>query len=272
METPVLTENGAAAIEGIKAGDLVYSEDRVAGGRGLRRVVRTFASKACVLVHVAIGGGTLSCTPEHPFYVVGRGWASAGELEAGDEVALRSGGAALVGSVRHETLAEPATVYNLEVEGWHTYYVGDAGVLVHNMCGGADALDDILDDVVDDVLDDFVDDVVDDFGRTGIGNGGVGNAIRPEAKYTGSGKHGVKWNEGPATAKNLNKAQGQWSQKDLDFATQKAITLKPGENSWFDLPSDSTSVVHMPNGTTVPATKIWIRNNGTGTFHGYPST
>lgn len=32
----------------------------------------------------------------------------------------------------------------------------------------------------------------------------------------------------------------------------------------------STSQVHLPDGTAVPAGRIWIRNNGTGTFHGYP--
>jgi hypothetical protein len=31
------------------------------------------------------------------------------------------------------------TVYNLEVEDFHTYYVGELGVWVHNLnCGGAD--------------------------------------------------------------------------------------------------------------------------------------
>ena len=30
---------------------------------------------------------------------------------------------------------EPMTVYNFEVEDWHTYYVSDNGILVHNSCG-----------------------------------------------------------------------------------------------------------------------------------------
>ena len=30
------------------------------------------------------------------------------------------------------------------------------------------------------------------------------------------------------------------------------------------------SIVHMPDGTTQSATRMWIRNNGTGTWHGYP--
>ena len=31
-----------------------------------------------------------------------------------------------------EKLAEPITVFNLEVEDFHTYFVGEYGVLVHN--------------------------------------------------------------------------------------------------------------------------------------------
>lgn len=58
---------------------------------------------------------------------------------------------------------------------------------------------------------------------------------------------------------------------DLNYAGEKAGTLNFGECAWFDLPEGSNSVVHMPGGTTLDATRIWIRNNGTGTFHGYPA-
>ena len=40
-------------------------------------------------------------------------------------------------SVSREQLAEPVTVYNFEVEDWHTYYVSEEEVLVHNDCGKA---------------------------------------------------------------------------------------------------------------------------------------
>ena len=103
------------------------------------------------------------------------------------------------------------------------------------------------------------------------GNAPNNASLRPEKIYTGSKKHGIKWTEGPATAKSLGKPQGQWSQADLDYAGQMASTLKPGEGATFALPEGSTSVVHLPDGSTVPATHIWVRNNGAGTFYGYPS-
>ena len=39
-----------------------------------------------------------------------------------------------VESVEIEYLEEPVTVYNFEVEDWHTYFVSTNGVLVHNAC------------------------------------------------------------------------------------------------------------------------------------------
>ena len=71
---------------------------------------------------------------------------------------------------------------------------------------------------------------------------GESKTVRPESVVAGSKKHGVKWKEGAARAKEKGKPQGQWAQ----------------------------SIVHMPDGSTQPATRMWIRNNGTGTWHGYP--
>jgi RHS repeat-associated protein len=106
-------------------------------------------------------------------------------------------------------------------------------------------------------------------------SGGSGSTepqkLRPEANLTGSGKHGVKWKEALARASKEQAPQGQWSAKDLEYATEKVSGLGPREKGWFDLPSDSTSVVVRPDGTTVRATRFWARNNGTGTWHGYPA-
>lgn len=95
--------------------------------------------------------------------------------------------------------------------------------------------------------------------------------LKPEAKYLRGGKHGLEWKEGRAEAQKTGKPQGQWGSKaDLDFGGEKAATLQPGEGRFFPLPAGSKSVVHKPDGTTVPASRIWVRNNGSGTFHGAP--
>lgn len=108
-------------------------------------------------------------------------------------------------------------------------------------------------------------------GKVRKGSKVVEGLLRPEQKYSGSGKHGIKWKEGPVLAKE-GTPQGQWgSESDLNWATEKAATLEPGQGDWFQMPQGHSSVVHKPNGTTVPASKAWIRNNGTGTWHGYPA-
>lgn len=104
------------------------------------------------------------------------------------------------------------------------------------------------------------------------GSGDEPTTLRPEAKYLSSGKHGIHWKEGPSLAKGLNKSQGQWgSVNDLEYAGKKAATLAPRQSGWFDLPEGHTSVVHRPDGTTVAARRFFVKNNGTGTFHGYPA-
>ena len=80
----------------------------------------------------------------------------------------------------------------------------------------------------------------------------------------------MNWTEGPARAIKEGKPQGQWAASDLDYATEMAGTLKPKESAIFDLPEGAQSVVYMPDGTVQQATRMWIRNNGTGTWHGYP--
>ena len=36
--------------------------------------------------------------------------------------------------IQHEILESPVKVYNFEVEDFHTYFVGESSVLVHNQC------------------------------------------------------------------------------------------------------------------------------------------
>lgn len=47
---------------------------------------------------------------------------------------LVNGEYVVVEKVQHELLENPVTVYNFQVEDYHTYYVSDSGVLVHNAC------------------------------------------------------------------------------------------------------------------------------------------
>lgn len=132
--TPVLTSDGYTSIENVKAGDMVWSKNMLTGEIALKEVVRTFVNETYELVHVYINDEEIIATPEHPFYVTSKGWVGAGELRPGDILSLRNGDVAVVGAIWLELLVVPTKVYNFEVEDFHTYYVGDNSVLVHNVC------------------------------------------------------------------------------------------------------------------------------------------
>ena len=132
--TAVLTETGLRPIETVKTGDMVWAENPETGEKGLKRVVQTFIHEKYELVHVFVNGEEIVTTTEHPFYVPTEGWIGAAHLRAGDILVLSNGEYVTVEKIQHELLETPVLVYNFEVEDFHTYFVGDSSVLVHNTC------------------------------------------------------------------------------------------------------------------------------------------
>ena len=142
--TLVTTEDGFKPIEEIEVGDKVLSENEQTGEVAVKEVTQTFVNETDELVHIGVNGETISATPSHPFYVYKFGWTLAGSLRAGDVLVLSNGELVTVEWVQHEILESPIKVYNFEVEDFHTYFVGESGVLVHNMCEPALPLEDGL--------------------------------------------------------------------------------------------------------------------------------
>ncbi len=137
--TQVLMADGSTkSIEEIVPGDFVLAaqHDLPESVPVKARVARTFDNGLKQVVRLKFENNEeLVCTPEHPFYVVGRGWTSANALRAGDSC-LSSNGKRVVFTER-ENLAQECRVFNIEVEEKHTYFVGvDSGILVHNHCVG----------------------------------------------------------------------------------------------------------------------------------------
>ena len=133
--TPVLAAFGYIAIEEIKVGDMVWAENPETREKELKKVVRTFVNETTELIYVQIDNEEIITTPEHPFYSPAKGWIAACKLRAGDILVLQNGKYVTVDRVQLEVLEVPITVYNFEVEDFHTYYVGKCAVLVHNTCG-----------------------------------------------------------------------------------------------------------------------------------------
>jgi hypothetical protein len=103
-------------------------------GRG-RVITGRFTTTRCQVLDLRLVGveEVLHPTPSHLFASVDRGeWVPAEELRVGECVRTLSGRVVTVDSIRLNP--EPQRVYNYEIEGEHHYFVGECGVLVHNMC------------------------------------------------------------------------------------------------------------------------------------------
>ena len=129
--TLVLTIEGSKPIEEIKAGDFVYSTNPETGESEYKEVARVFRRESDIIIHVFVNGEEIETTPNHPFWVEDQ-WVNAKDLSEGDVLTLADGTTAFITKTYGEQLDEPVIVYNFEVQDFHTYYVTDAGVLVHN--------------------------------------------------------------------------------------------------------------------------------------------
>ena len=133
-DTPVATEHGPRRIDSIRVGDLVLAFDDRTGETAYRRVAATMVHEDPAIVLLVLDGESVRTTPDHPFMVEGRGWTDAADLKPGDRVRRAYGGTVTVEAVAVEQ--RPQLMYDLSVEGAHTFFVGDAQALVHNACGG----------------------------------------------------------------------------------------------------------------------------------------
>ncbi len=131
--TKIQTLDGEVNIEDIQAGDQVYARNVDTGEVGVKEVKQTFVREVNTLVHVFVGDEEIITTTNHPFYVVGRGFVKAEDLRIGYTLLQLDGSTEKISRIVVENLGAPVKVYNFEVEDWHTYYVADKGVLVHNV-------------------------------------------------------------------------------------------------------------------------------------------
>jgi len=134
--TEILTTEGEKSIEEIQVGDWVIADDPTTPGDiEARQVLETFVRHTDTLVDLYVDGEVISTTKEHPFWTPDKGWVEAKDLHVGSVLQTEDGRIIDVDKV--EKREGSFTVYNFKVEGWHTYYVSDLGVLVHNAdCGG----------------------------------------------------------------------------------------------------------------------------------------
>jgi|CXWL01.1.fsa_nt_gi RHS repeat-associated protein len=134
--TLVATPEGLVAIEDIAVGDLVLAWNEETGEIGPQRVTALIRPEPqptyeLVLRDLAGASERFVASGDHPWFVAGMGWVHTSDLTPGMNIA-RAGGADIEVASLTGT-GGIARTYNLEVEGWHTFLVGEHRVVVHNV-------------------------------------------------------------------------------------------------------------------------------------------
>lgn len=126
--TTVMTKVGPRPIETIRVGDSVLAQNPETGELAFKAVLDRTSRPPGPLLAIALGQQTIRVTRGHPLWIVGENWQMAKHLRLGDR--LHS----IAGPIPITQIAEsaPAATYNLVVDDWHTYFVSDRRVLVHD--------------------------------------------------------------------------------------------------------------------------------------------
>ena len=126
--TPVMTLLGTMPIEKVVCGDRVLAQNPETGELTFKTVQGITLRTAAPLVKLQLGSNVICCTAAHPFWIVGEGWRIAKQIKPRDRLHGINGAVPVdaVGEIR-ETEA-----YNLIVSDFHTYFVGESSLLVHD--------------------------------------------------------------------------------------------------------------------------------------------
>jgi uncharacterized protein YchJ len=128
--TPIWTNTGKASIDRIKVGDSVLTQNIMTGELVYKPVLKTTVRPPSALVHLQIENETIRATAGHPFWVIGQGWTAAGELKPGMMIHAQSKPCAVIAVTKEEKLVK---TFNLIVDENHSYFVGDHGILSHDI-------------------------------------------------------------------------------------------------------------------------------------------
>jgi hypothetical protein len=132
--TPVVTKVGPRSIETILPGDLVLNRDLATGALRWKPVLRATTRPPVATIAITLeetGGAaeTFRCSTGHLFWVSGKGWKKASELQV-DDVLHAARTPARIAHVEPQPIAE---THNLEVADAPNYFVGRAMILSHDV-------------------------------------------------------------------------------------------------------------------------------------------
>ena len=128
--TLVKTQEGDRAIESIEVGDYVWAYSESTKDITLKQVIGLTKVSYDEIYELYIStGDTIRTTHEHPIYINGE-FIATEEIEIGDTLYSLNGKEVVVNRIN--IVGESNFVYNFTVDDYHTYFVGNDGILVHN--------------------------------------------------------------------------------------------------------------------------------------------
>lgn len=127
--TQVHTVEGFRPIEQLKAGDTVYTFNLESQKIETGIIDQTIQRQTSEIYQLTTDSQKIQVTAEHPFYVVNKGWIKVKDLKKGD-VLKTSNDQEIVAMLKQ--VQNTVTVYNIEVNGNHNYFVTQSKILVHN--------------------------------------------------------------------------------------------------------------------------------------------
>jgi hypothetical protein len=127
--TPIWTDCGLVAVEKIKPGDRVLSQDPKTGELAYKIVYQTTIRPPEQLVKIETSSGSISASGGHPFWIIGTGWVRARRLPVASRL-YGLGDETRVAAVANDQSPQPS--YNLLVADFHTYFAGEQRILSHD--------------------------------------------------------------------------------------------------------------------------------------------
>ncbi|WP_238392614.1 polymorphic toxin-type HINT domain-containing protein [Paenibacillus antri] len=131
--TKVLTDEGEKNIEDIEVGDMVLAKNEETGEQAYKEVTHLYRNDKEIIYELTVGDQVIETTDNHPFWVEGKGWVLAADLQVGDKLQQSNGNTLTIDSIKIVKHDEKVKVYNFTVADFHTYFVSDLGIWVHNI-------------------------------------------------------------------------------------------------------------------------------------------
>jgi len=133
-DTQVITKSGLKRIDQIQEGEYVLAKDVNNNIIDYREVKRVYIKSTYEFIHLKLEDEEIKTTASHLFFTDSGWWKAARNLKSGDQIVNSKGELKTLLSTSLEELDQPESIYNLNVDEFHTYFVGSQGLLVHNNC------------------------------------------------------------------------------------------------------------------------------------------